>query len=143
MCASEAMAASLPGTYLAALSTTTTSVQGRFASNGPRWFLVNGTLFGDWMSGFSFQAPSIPLEADGTARPPDVSGGSDITTRTGCDDGANEVTGSAASSCADWTSTASSTGEVGDALGGGATAHLVGWGTESCMIALPIYCFQK
>jgi hypothetical protein len=141
MCAADAKAAGLAGTYLAGLCTTANSVQGRLPSNGPRWFLPNGTLLGDWSTIFTGSAPSIPLGADGTAHPAD-SGSTSIMVWTGCDNGATQVTGDSMYSCTDWSSS-TTRGVFGDALGGGAVAHLFGWGSTGCGPAFPVYCFQK
>jgi hypothetical protein len=143
MCASEALAASLPGTYLAGLSTTSAGIASRYPASGPRWFLPNATLLGDASALFSpVGPPSIALGADAAVHPPD-SGSSTITTWTGCDTGPSVPTQTASqNSCSDW-SLSTSRGVFGDAMGGGSIGHLYSWGSGGCAALYPVYCIQK
>jgi len=112
LCASEASAASLPGTFLAALATTTASASSRFDTTGAPWVRADGLALTPTAAAL-FSTPymdvAFNVNADGTAWFGNygVWGGASSWSSVG----------TAASTCDDYTSTVGSSavgGRVGD-----------------------------
>ena len=135
-CQSEATAAGLPGTYLAALATTTTTIASRFALTLP-WRRVDGTLLALTADEFftsSFLLSIVNQRADGSYRNVQFAG----VVRNGAPDPLTVGT----STCADWTTTAGTveSGLVHEA------ARSAFWGDSAfttCNTPMALLCMQQ
>jgi hypothetical protein len=135
VCASEAAAAGLPGSYLAVLATTTATAGSRFSAAGPTWVRPDGVAIGataeDILDG-NLRAPISVTAAGAYVGVSVATGASSIAT-----------VATAGSSCADWTST----------MGNGATRGSSGtsaarWFDDAryigpCSSRVALYCFQQ
>jgi hypothetical protein len=139
MCAADATAAGLPGTFKAAVATTQASAVSRFNLDGARWVRPDGVAIvaaaRDLGNGMPLLAP-IALHADGTV----VSASTFVAWA-----GASSLTdaGTADSTCSDWTdNTAGSKGSIGE-IGSGEQWFVAGIARFTCDKRLPVYCLQQ
>jgi cysteine-rich repeat protein len=137
-CQSAATAASLSGTYLAMLATSTASMASRFDASGAPWVRVDGvalvtnasdlfTKGGKWLA---------PLETSATGVPELVAvwtGNSDPTAPAA----------SVMTTCNDWTSNVSPyTGNAGESALT-FVSQALGTSTPTCAASFSLYCLQK
>ncbi|HEY4393523.1 MAG TPA: DUF4215 domain-containing protein, partial [Polyangia bacterium] len=138
VCQSAATAASLPGTYLAMLATSTASMASRFDTTGAPWVRVDGValvanasdLFakgGKWLAPLEMSATGVPeLVAVWT-------GNSDPTAPAA----------SVMTTCNDWTSNVSPyTGNAGESALT-FVSQALGNSTPTCAASFSLYCLQK
>ena len=100
-CAGDAAAAGFPGTYLAALATTTSTIASRFDLNGPPWIRPDGQLIAPTAAGVFSDPIHVAAIDIGT----DQLNASVFHHYTGARSPFD--VGTAATTCDDWTSTAS------------------------------------
>lgn len=129
LCASEAASAGLAGSYLAMLTTSTTDGFARFSLTGPTWTRVDGIALAPSavaVAGVDDLDTFTILQADGTPN---------YTTAS------NTWTGSAASNCSNWTTTAGM-----GVSGNGATTTRSRWRDiidAPCTNARRLICLQE
>ena len=142
ICSADATAAGLPGTYRAAVATTTATIASRFTIDNRPWRRVDGTLVasGPAMFDGSKLLGFVTQNADGTYHGASTALLSDVAVFTGS---INATTlGNPVTTCNDWSDvSASQTG------GYGAPNHLLPtyfWylGDLACSQGLPVLCFQ-
>ena len=103
LCAQEAAAAGLPGTYYAWLSDKTNSPLARFAHSEVPYVLPDGTVIAaDWDGLAATAPPPISLHANGSAAPPDDGAPAQVWTGTTIDGHADNFN-NASNFCLDWT----------------------------------------
>lgn len=132
-CQSEADAAGLAGTFLAAVATSGTTIASRFPSGAP-WAKPDGTLIAPSASAmFDGSAPLsfINQHADGTF------GVASSVVRTG---GTPLVAGTSNDTCNGWTSTSGSTALAGRRVAHGDT--MWSYGGFTCSFSAATYCLQ-
>jgi hypothetical protein len=127
-CAVEAAAANLPGTYRAAVATTSGSALSRFAPGAP-WVRIDGVTTID--SSGAIMAP-LEEDADGMVDGPTVawSGSPSLSTKAA----------TLAASCGDWTASTSTQGLTGNDTRSGTDAF--GGIPNPCNNMLRVYCLQ-
>jgi hypothetical protein len=129
LCASEATAAQLPGTFKALLGTSTASAISRFDISGPTWVRTDGIPLADSALAFA--------NADLTASPSVTALGTEAAVDNAMTGGDINVVG--LNTCADWVGTAGGTLE-GAAFFASARAFNV---TSTGCTGAPIYCLAQ
>jgi hypothetical protein len=135
-CASDATAASLPGTYLAAVATTTATIRSRFTIDARPVQRRDGTVVAtsaDRLLSTSDLPSPVNQLANGTY--------TSNLVWTGAPNAA--TVGTAATTCTNWTDTSgTTTGEVGDAS---SVASASFWGGRgiNCGTRTPVLCLQQ
>jgi hypothetical protein len=129
LCAGEAAAAQLPGTFRALLSTSTASAMSRFDMSRPTWVRPDGVALADsplaFANGDLTASPSITALGTETAAKAVMTGGPPADPSMG--------------SCADWTSTAANT-YVGAVLVASPDAFN---NTATNCAGAPVYCLAE
>jgi hypothetical protein len=130
-CQADAMAAGLPGMFLAAVATKTASIANRFTP-GTSWVRVDGVEVGAVVDGTDPLA-FVTQRADGTylGNPVEARTGSPTPTQVGTN----------ASTCNDWSSGAGGGGTLGR-LDDTAAAKFWGFQSFSCGFDEPVLCLQ-
>ncbi len=134
LCASEATAAGLPGSYLAAVATSTHSMAARFDAAGGPWVRHDGvavTASGDLSLG---PLAPIDLHADGTPSAEPIAWVGQF---------APQVVGTADRTCLDWSTASAAAGGWPGAIG--SASQWLNWGPTSlpCDQAHPVFCLQE
>ncbi|HVO17871.1 MAG TPA: InlB B-repeat-containing protein [Anaeromyxobacter sp.] len=138
LCASEASAAGLSGTFLAALATTTASARSRFDTTGAPWVRADGLALAPTAAALftgEYTDVSLDMNADGTRR-------YDLWEVWSGAPGWDEV-GTAAGTCSDYTSTAESSTAVIGLIGDTALTTLLDLGTDYCSTGTRLICLQE
>ena len=131
ICGNEAAAASLPGTYRAALTTSTASAASRFDTTGLPWRRVDGVRLTETAVGmFDAAAPLFETFVSTTA----VGAPIEVVFRW---------TGSATSNCLDWT-TSSAASQAQFGIGNSAVrVERENQGNATCNAGFPLLCLQE
>lgn len=142
MCTADATAAGLPGTYHAAVATTTATIASRFSVDNRPWRRVDGSLVANGPAMFdgSKLLNFVTQNADGTYHGASTMFLNDVLTFTGST--SPTTLGFVSSTCSDWNDTS------GTLAGGfGSPDHVFAmyfWyqGELACSDRLPVLCFQ-
>jgi hypothetical protein len=147
LCQNAATAASLPGTYLAWLSTAASSPSSRFTQGAGPYMLVDGTYIADSWADLTDGSLDNPIGLDedgnpaggGTSACTTVLGESAVWSNTAVDGTSLGLAGS----CGAWSS---NSGVASSEFGNGADTNN-GWTNScngaSCAAAENLYCFQQ
>jgi hypothetical protein len=135
-CQMQATAAGLPGTYLAAVATTTISARSRFTIDSRPWVRIDGTRIADGETALFDNVHASPVHQA-------AAGGYLNSTLFWSGAASPQDVGTAASTCNDWASQIA--GDTGIAGGGYAVEVAEFWNntTLACSYGQPILCLQE
>jgi hypothetical protein len=135
-CQTLATAAGLPGTYLAAVATTTTSIQARFTIDSRPWIRVDGTRIAD--------GGTALFDTDHTSIVNQAASGMYVGSTLFWSGAASpQAVGTLATTCNDWASQVMGDSAIGG--GGYAVDAVEFWNnsTFACSYGQPILCLQE
>lgn len=137
-CAADAAAAGLPGTYLAAAATSTTTIPSRFTLDARPWVRIDGAVVADGASIFTTTISYIHQRADGSY----------VTLLSEFGSGTEDTSSAGTSqyTCNDWASFASTDTLVlgnGDYLAPGRLWDYAGGTFATCDVTFGAMCLQQ